>query len=82
MTVQKENAAGQTTEPPEEWTEAFGEMIATARRLKCRGETPEVASEYGRAIGRIAATAGLTLDEGKHYGLQIWMMLKGAESHG
>lgn len=66
----------QTTEPPEEWTAAFGEMIAAARRLKCCGETPEVAMEYGQAIGRIAATAGLTPDEGKHYGIQIWMSVR------
>lgn len=69
-------AKAKTTEPPEEWTEAFGEMIAMARRLKCRGETPEVAMEYGRAIGKIAANAGLTPDEGNHYGVQIWMSVR------
>lgn len=55
---------------------AMGAMIIAARRLKHRGMTEEVGREYGEIIGREAALAGMTLDEGLHYGERIWLVVQ------
>lgn len=56
---------------PQEWKDAFSEMISVARSMRHMPVDEAFADSYGYKIGEIGARSGLTLDESLHYGKRI-----------